>query len=168
MECPIHQLFPFNCGHLAWILLFPLPLCWLKGNISVTLVNRFQFVCEQIKSTISTEKLECLTGRQVWRYRKTRTFYTVSNISSHHPQKQCLCKVKMIKITPSRWQKKSHGDRVTILISPIGVLHTSEELASYNWHLKKCYKTLTSIRELLINVNSLPQGIIPFLRKLDF
>lgn len=106
MECPIHHLFPFNCGHLAWILLFPLPLCWLKGNISVTLVNRFQFVCEQIKSTISTEKLECLTGRQVWKYRKTRTFYTVSNISSHHPQKQCLCKVKMIKITPSRWQKK--------------------------------------------------------------
>ena len=106
MECPIHQFFPFNCGHLAWILFFPLPLCWLKGNISLTVVNRFQFVCEQIKSTISTEKLECLTGRQIWKYRKTRTFYAVSNFSSHHPHKQCLCKVKTIKITPSRWQKK--------------------------------------------------------------
>ena len=65
-------------------------------------------------------------------------------------------------------EKNPKGTELTILISPIGVLHTSEELASYNWHLKKCYKTLTSIREMLINVNSLPQGIIPFLRKLDF
>ena len=44
LECPIHQFFPFNCGHLAWILFFPLPLCWLKGNISVTVINRFHFV----------------------------------------------------------------------------------------------------------------------------
>jgi hypothetical protein len=52
--------------------------------------------------------------------------------------------------------------------SSICSLHTSEELASYNWHSKKCYKTLTSIREMLINVNSQPQGIIPFLRKVVF
>lgn len=133
---------------------------------SVTMVSRFQSVREQIKFTTSSEKLECIKGRQIWKYRKTSTFNTVSNISSHHPHKQCLCKMKKIKITLSPWQKKPHGDRVTILVSPIGSLHTSEELASYNWHLKKCYRTLTSIREMLINVNSLPQGIIPFLRKL--
>lgn len=47
------------------------------------------------------------------------------------------CKMKMIKITASLWWKKPPGDRVTILVSPILSLHTSEELASYHWHLKK-------------------------------
>lgn len=68
-------------------------------------------------------------------------------------------------------RKTPQGNGVTILVPrtpPMCSLHTSEEVASNPWHLKKCYQTLTSIRETLMKCKQPASRKNTFLNKTGF
>lgn len=155
MGHPSHQFFLNQLFYL--LLFFSPPLCVLERKLqdmeadSSSPVNRLnlQFVQKNLIAwKAGTSEAMGKAG--------------VLRVPSHPPHNWGLCDMKMMKrawASPDRSSPEGMEVRA-------GFLHTPEELASCSWHLGKCYKTLRSIRAMLINVNSLPQGIIPFSRKL--
>lgn len=65
-------------------------------------------------------------------------------------------------------EKKPKGISLCSGFTPSVVSDLQKKWQAAIGTLEKCFKTLTSIREMLMNVNSLPKAIIPLFRSTVF